>query len=59
MFLCRWEDGSKLPHVLGVIPMVYKEHPESHKVSFPVIDGLSFSPVLVYQEELDKEALSI
>jgi hypothetical protein len=38
---------------------VYKEHPESHKVSFLVIDGLSFSPVFVYPEELDKEALSI
>ncbi len=54
-----WEDGSKLPDILGVIPIVYKEHPESHKVSFRVIDGLSFSPVFVYEEELDKEALSI
>ncbi len=59
MFLCRWEEGSKLPDVLGVIPIVYKEHPESHKVSFLVTNGLSFSPVSVYQEELDKEALSI
>ncbi|CAK9219170.1 unnamed protein product [Sphagnum troendelagicum] len=55
--LCQ--DGSKLPDALCVTPIVYKEHPESHEVSFLVMDGLSFSPVFVYQEELDKEGLSI
>ncbi len=54
-----WEDGSKLPDVLCVTPIVYKEHPESHEVSFLVMDGLSFSPVFVYQKELEKEDLRI
>ncbi|CAM6053648.1 unnamed protein product [Sphagnum tenellum] len=55
--LCK--DGSELPEALCVTPIVYKEHPESHEVSFLVMDGLSFSPAFVYQEELDKEGLSI
>jgi hypothetical protein len=56
--LCK--DGSELPDALCVTPIVYKEHPKSHEVSFLVMqDGLSFSPAFVYQEELDKEGLSI
>ncbi|KAH8972430.1 hypothetical protein BDL97_02G195600 [Sphagnum fallax] len=56
--LCK--DGSELPEALCVTPIVYKEHPESHEVSFLVMqDGLSFLPAFVYQEELDKESLSI
>ncbi len=56
--LCK--DGSELPEALCVTPIVYKEHPESHEVSFLVMqDGLSFSPAFVYQEELDEEGLSI
>jgi len=55
--LCK--DGSELPEALCVTPIVYKEDPESHEVSFLVMDGLSFSPAFVYQEELDKEGLSI
>jgi len=55
--LCK--DGSELPEALCVTPIVYKEHPDSHEVSFLVMDGLSFSPAFVYQEELDKEGLSI
>jgi hypothetical protein len=53
------EDGSKPPDVLCVTPIVYKEHPESHEVSFLVMDRLSFSPVFVFEEELEKESLSI
>jgi hypothetical protein len=55
--LCK--DGSELPEALCVTPIVYKEHPDSHEVSFLVMDGLSFSPAFVSQEELDKEGLSI
>jgi hypothetical protein len=54
-----WKDGSELPEALCVTPIVYKEHPESHEVSFLVMDGLSFSPAFVYQEELDQVGLSI
>ncbi len=53
--LCK--DGSKLPDVICVTPIVYKEHTESREVSFLVMGGLSFSPVFVYQEELDREGI--
>ncbi len=52
--LCK--DESELPEALCETQMVYREHLESHEVSFLVMqDGLSFSPAFVYQEKLDKE----
>jgi hypothetical protein len=54
-----WEYRRMLPDYLCVTPIVYKEHPESHEVSFLVMNGLSFSPVYVYQEEVDREFLII
>jgi len=54
-----YKDGSELLRAICVTPILYKEHPKSHEVSFLVMDELNFSPIFGYLEELHKEDLNI